>query len=369
MDSFFVEFDDLEDPRVERTKLYSVAEILVLVLSASMCGIESWRGAEEFGEDRIDSLRKYLPYENGVPSHQTIGRVMSLLKPQAVTKAFTQVISRVFGCSENEIIAIDGKTLRHSFDKASKQAPIHVLNAYAVKSGLCLSQLKVDGKTNEITTVPDILDLLDIRHATVTVDALNTQKEIASKIISKGGDYVLPVKENHKQLLEDIELNFDTQPIAEGCSFQTVNKGHGRVEVRSFSIMRADILEQKKEWSHLECIGKVVRETYREGKDTYEKQYYLLSYGDVKRFAEASRGHWGVENSVHWVLDVTFREDDCRVRKDHAPENFSIVRKMALNILRQDKGNKMSIPRKQARASRIPEYFENLLSLLSGIKT
>lgn len=364
VDTISAIFDSVSDPRIARTKLYPISEIMFLILCAVLCGVDSWRGIEDFGEDRIEWLRKYLPFEHGIPSHQTLGRVMSLLKPSCVNKSFIQFMSEFYSVPEGNIISLDGKTLRHSFDKAAGQKPIHVLNAWAVNSGLSIGQMKVDTKTNEIIAVPELLDLLDLKFATVVADALNTQKSIAAKLVEKNCDYALPVKGNHKQLKEDIVLTFDTQPVPETDSksfLRTVEKGHGRIETRTYSVLPADFLEQKNDWAGLKFIGKVVNETVRDGKETQETRYYLLTFGDVTRFATVTRGHWGIENSLHWVLDVTFGEDACRVRKDHAPENFSSIRKLALNLLRQNKSSKLSIPRKQARAARNPVFLDELL--------
>ena len=206
--------------------------------------------------------------------------------------------------------------------------------------------------------------MLDVRNATIVADALNTQKNIAKKIISLEADYALPVKGNHKQLEDDIEREFDLRFIDEADKtrfIETIDKGHGRIETRRYSILSADLLDQKEDWVGLKNIGKVVNETIRDGKTTTETRYFLLSFDGVTHFATVVRGHWGIENRLHWVLDVTFREDDCRVRKDHAPANFSTVRKLALNLLRSETSTKLSIPRKQARAARKPEYLDLLL--------
>ena len=370
MDSLIALFDCLEDPRVDRTKEYPLQEIMFLILCGCLCGVQSWRQMQDFGEDRIEWLRKYLPYNSGVPSHQTLGRVMSLLKPDSVVKSFAQFMSAIFECNEEEIIALDGKTLRRSFDRASGQQPIHILNAWAVNAGVSLGQLRVDEKTNEIKAVPEILELIDIRHAVVTTDALNTQKNIAEKIIEKGAQYVLPVKGNHKNLEEDIRETFDTTKVDFNNVdefFETIEKGHGRIETRSFRVLPADTIEQRSQWRGLTHIGMATNETLAGDKSSSESRIYLLSFGDPKKFAQASRGHWAVESSLHWVLDVTFDEDGCRVRKDHAPENFSSIRKMALNILRADKDSKLSIPRRQGRAARKTEYLDSLLSKVKAV--
>jgi predicted transposase YbfD/YdcC len=270
-------------------------------------------------------------------------------------------MASLFDRPEDEIIALDGKTLRHSFDKASGQKPLHILNAWAVNAGISLGQFRVDSKTNEITAVPEILDLLDLKSGIVVTDALNTQKSIAKKIVSMGAGYALPVKGNHKQLEEDVALAFDTQKILPDSTFATTEKGHGRIETRTYSVVSAAFLDQQSDWAGLNFLGKVVNESIRDGKNTQETRLYLLTFGGVHRFAEVVRGHWGIENSLHWVLDVTFGEDACRIRKDNAPENFSTVRKLALNLLRQTPAGKLSIPRKQARAARVPEFLEEIL--------
>ncbi len=365
MDSLAVAFDSLEDPRVERTKAYPLNEIMLLVLAAVICGAKSWYGVQDFGDDRIDWLRKHYPYKNGIPSHDTIGRVMSLVRPSAMVKAYMQFMSSLFDKPEGEIIALDGKTLRRSFDKSSGQKPLHILNAWAVKSGLALCQVKVDSKTNEITAVPELLDLIDIKGATITSDAMNTQKNIAELIVDKGADYVLAVKGNHKNLEEELEEAFDTTAIDEGNNqnyFEVTEKGHGRVETRRYYLLPADSLEQKKDWKGIVSIGKVVSEVFVDNKTTFQTRYYILSFNDVRRFGEAVRGHWAVECTLHWVLDVTFREDECRVRKDHAPDNFSTVRKLALNLLRAEKSINSSIPMKQAKASRKTEYLDKIIA-------
>lgn len=363
-ETLFVAFDSVEDPRIDRRKQHPLGEVLFLVLSSVICGVQSWCGVEEFGNDRLDWLRKYYPYEAGIPSHDTIGRVMSLLKPGCLVKAYAQFMSALFNVPEGEIIALDGKTLRRSFDKASGQKPLHILNAWAVKSGLALGQLQVDAKTNEITAVPDLLDMIDVRHATITVDALNTQKTIAEKVISLGADYALPVKGNHKNLQDEIQLAFDTTPQTTTdpmCFKETVEKGHGRIETRRFRVLGLDGVTAASEWKGLIAIGRAETNIENGDKSSSESRYYLLSFHDVGRFAEVVRGHWGVENSLHWVLDVTFREDDCRVRTDHAPANFSTIRKLALNLIRSEKSKKLSVPIKQAKAARRTDYLELIL--------
>jgi predicted transposase YbfD/YdcC len=367
MDELLASFNEIDDPRVNRRKLHSIQEILFLALCAVLCGVESWRGVEEFGDDREEWLKKYFAYEHGIPSHQTIGRVMSVIKPKCLVKACTQFLANLFGCNEGEIIALDGKTLRGSFDKALGQKPLHILNAWAVNSGISLGQIKVEKKENEIIAAPQILDLIDIKNATVTVDAMNTQKAFAKKIVNQKADYALPIKGNHPKLEESVQQAFD---VCGSSDFKTkdyqekitIEKGHGRIEERIYSMLNSIHIRQYEGWEGLQAIGRVERKVTKSGSVSREIQYYLLSFKDVDKFSKVVRGHWGIENQLHWVLDVTFHEDACRVRKDHAPENFSTMRKLALSMLRQEKTVKKSLRIKQAKASRLTGYLETILN-------
>jgi len=364
MDTLFVAFDSVEDPRMDRKKAYPLREILFLILCAVICGVGSWCGVEEFGNDRLEWLRTYYPYENGIPSHDTIGRVMSLIKPTALVKAYTQFMASLFNKPEEDLIALDGKTLRRSFDKASGQKPLHILNAWAVKSGLALGHLAVGKKTNEIMAVPELLDLIDVSHATITTDALNTQKGIAEKIVAKKADYVLPVKGNHKTLREGLEQEFMTQNEDRDnpeAYKQTVEKMHGRIETRTYRLLTTFEESLKHGWAGLKAIGMVTSDVIDRDKTRSETRYFIVSFSSMDKFSTAVRGHWGIENSLHWVLDVTFGEDDCRVRKDHAPANFSLIRKLALNLLKKENSRKISLPIKQAKASRSPQYLDTIL--------
>lgn len=357
-------FEGLEDPRVERKKLYPLREILFLTLVAVMAGIKGWRGVETFGEGRLDWLRKFMPFKEGIPSHQTIGRVFSLLNPSTMEVTFTQFMMAMTGKKADQIVALDGKTLRRSFDKASSQKPLHILNACATENGLTLGQLLVDCKTNEITAVPELLDTLNLKGATITADALNTQKAIAEKIVSQGNDYVLPAKGNQKALLTEVQDGFKSAEFdpTSKQNKQVVEKGHGRIDTRTYFVLSAQNLDASQDWKGLQSIGMAITESVRSGKVTKEVRYYIASFQpDVERFAKAVRGHWAVENGLHWTLDVTFREDESRVRKDHAPRNFSLIRKLALNLLRADKTVRKSITQKMIKASVDPAYHETLL--------
>jgi predicted transposase YbfD/YdcC len=358
-----VSFADIEDPRINRRKLYSIGEILFLALFGALLGIESWRGLELLGEERIDFIRRFFPFEHGVPSHQTIARVFSILKPKSFEQFFLKWSAVLNGSNEGKQIAFDGKALRGSYDTSSGKKALHILNACAVESGICLAQLEVDTKTNEITTVPEMIDSLDLKGAMVSVDALNTQKEIATKIIDAKADYTLALKGNHKTLNEEVkkifEVNLDQNKFEQ---ITTTEKEHGRLTTRTYTIASVDKynLSQAPDWTGLVAAGRVQTTTLKNDKETHEARYYLLSYANIESFAKSARGHWGIESKLHWSLDVTFGEDASRKRKDNAPRNYSVVRKFGLNIIRAFKG-KLSVPLFHIRMNANAEAFSDLL--------
>ena len=344
-----VRFDAIEDPRIERGKKFPIEEILFLAIFGALLGVESWRGLSLLGNERLDFLRSFFPYNHGIPSHQTLGRVFSILKPQSFEKFFMAWSANLNGSNRGRQIAFDGKALRGSFDAASAKKALHILNARSIDNGITLAQLEVDVKTNEITVLPEMLAALDIAGAMVSVDALNTQKNIAEKIIDAKAGYTLALKGNHKNLNDEAKYLFDTQKIDTSVEadlhYEETDKGHGRITERKYDVIIVDStnLPQTTEWKGLQAIGRVETNSLRNGKETFERRYYLLSYCSAQAFSAAARGHWGVENLLHWTLDVTFREDASRKRKDNAPRNYSLIRKLALNVLRQSKG-KLSIP-------------------------
>jgi predicted transposase YbfD/YdcC len=352
-----VSFDMIEDPRLDRTKKYPIEEIIFLALFAALLGIESWRGIELVGKERIDFLRKFLLFKEGIPTHQTIGRVFSILKPKSFESFFRNYTAALCGSNEGRHIALDGKTMCGSYDKASGKKALHLLHAQAVDMGITLAQLEVGVKTNEIATVPEMIDALDIKGAMISADALNTQKEIASKIVDAEADYTLALKGNHKTLNEDVQLTFDTQLIPNENRQIETEKGHGRVTEWTYEVIDIDskILPQASEWKGLKSIGRAKTSVWKEGRETSETRYYLLSYRDIKLFAKSARGHWAVE-SMHWILDVTYNEDACRKRKDNAPRNYSLIRKFALNIIKTVKG-KLSVPLVHIKSAANPEYL------------
>ena len=355
---FLSHFDALEDPRIDRKKLYPLTEVLFVVICASICGAQSWRDFVTFGEEKLDYLRRFLPFENGIPSKNTYARVFSILNPDEFKKCFISWIQS-FQQALGNLIAIDGKTLRKSFDKANQQSAIHMVSAFAATSKLVLGQQKVDDKSNEITAIPKLLELLALEGMIVSIDAMGTQKEIANQIIDKKANYVLALKGNHSTLHDDIRLFLKaeigkTKDSKITDSYEEIDKGHGRIEHRMCYVSdQIHWLEQRKQWRDLKTVIMVESRVSVGEQTTTEQRYFISSLAaNAKQIAEAIRSHWAVENSLHWVLDVTLREDDSRVRKDHAPENMAMLRHIILNMLQNTKRKfkDMSIKRLQKKA-------------------
>lgn len=358
--SFFNYFSNLEDPRIERKKLYPLEEILFLTLCAVICGAESWYDIEDFGNARIAFLKKYFYYKNGIPSHDTIGRFFSLLDPENFRDSFILWVKNLQS-NIPKLIAIDGKTLRRSFDKTNNKSAIHMISAFASNSRLVLGQKKVDQKTNEITAIPQLLDLLLIKGAIITIDAMGCQKEIAKKIIEKKAHYIFGLKGNQGNLFENVETYFqDTKNVYD--YFEEANKEHGRIEIRKCWVTsNINWLDTKNDWCNLSSIIKVESTRIFSDKETKEIRYYITDLEtNAEKILLAIRSHWSIENSLHWTLDMTFREDESRIRKKNAPENMSIIRHIVLNLLRKA-DEKISIRRRKKKAGWSNEYLTNVL--------
>lgn len=314
-------------------------------------------------------MRKFFAFKQGIPSHQTIGRVFSILKPKSFEDFFIAWTANLGGSNAGKQIAIDGKTLRGSYDNASGKEALHLLHACLADCGITLAQLEVGPKTNEMTTVPQMIDALDVAGAMISVDALNTQKNIAEKIIDARADYTLALKGNHKNLNDEISFIFDTTklPLTLQTHLSEVEKNHGRVTERFYDVIEVNekILPQKNDWKGLRAIGRVQVKVWKNGQESNETRYYLLSYINIALFAKSARGHWGVE-SMHWILDVTYGEDGSRKRKDNAPRNYSLVRKFALNIIKTFKG-KLSVPLVHIKSAANPDFLTSML-IGSGFK-
>jgi predicted transposase YbfD/YdcC len=362
-------FSDIEDPRIERNKLHKLIDILTITICAVVCNADTWEDIEEFGKAKEGWFRKYLELANGIPSHDTIRRVFIRLKPEQLQSSFLSWV-RALRHTEGgaELIAIDGKTARRSFDSVGNKPAIHMVSAWANKNRLVLAQVKVEDKSNEIEAIPQLLDLMEIEGCIVTIDAMGTQKKIAQRIREGKADYVLALKANQGTLLEDVKLylddalarNFRDVPYD---SHTTVEKDHGRFEKREYWVSsELSWLPEVKAWKDMQSIGMVRATRQIKGESRTETRYYISSLpADAKGFAEAVRAHWGVENSLHWVLDIAFREDESRIRKDNSPENFAVLRHIALNLIRQEKSSKRSVKGRRLKAGWDNSYLERVL--------
>lgn len=352
--SFEDYFGDLKDPRIERTKLYPLSEILFVVLSGSICGAESWRDFVLFGEERLDFLQEYYSFKNGIPSKNTFARVFAALDVEAFKECFLEWVKSLQKLL-NEVIAIDGKTLCNSADKASGSKAIHMVSAFATGARLVLAQQKVDEKSNEITAIPKVLALLDLKGHIVTLDAMGTQKAIAKQIIEQGGDYVLALKGNQGTLNEDVRTYLEAEvkkTASTGITdrYQDIDKGHGRIETRRCIISnQVDWLSQKDQWFGLKTIVMLEETQESNGKISTESRFFISSLpADAKRISDAIRAHWLIE-SMHWTLDVVFNEDQSCIRKDNAGENMALIRHITLNMLNNAKKNTKNIGIKALR--------------------
>ena len=351
-------FAEIVDPRVERTKRHELSDILTLAVLAVIAGAEGWEDIEEFGHSKYEWLKQYLALPNGIPSHDTISRVFRALKPQEFNAALLQWMETLHEQLGFQHVAIDGKTLRRSHDRGSMSAALHLVSAWSTAHQSVLGQEATDAKSNEITAIPKLLKLLELKGAIVTIDAMGCQKEIARQIVAGGGDYVLAVKDNQPTLhnaIRDHFLHLYETDFA-GCEVRrltTVDQGHGRDERRYYYVtaLPESLRALGTEWANLTSIGQAINVSIRNGQEVSDVRYFILSLPpQVKRFAAAVRGHWGIENCLHWTLDMTFREDESRIRKDHGPENFAILRRAALGRIKQDK-SKGSVKKKRKRAA------------------
>jgi predicted transposase YbfD/YdcC len=365
-------FANLTDPRIERTKRHTLINIFVLALCATLGGADGWADVERFAKAKLDFFRRFLDLPNGIPSHDTFSRVFRILDPDALLVAVQSWLSDFRSAVAGEHVAIDGKTLRGSFDTAAGKSPLHLVSAWATEARVSLGQLAVADKSNEITAIPLLMELLDLKGCVVTIDAMGCQKDIAAAIRDAEADYVLALKDNHPHLHDAVRDAFTEVLLQESASpdvrhTRTVDRGHGRKEIRDYYIMPipADLC-QKEEWQDLKSVGMVFRQCERGGRSVEEMCFYLSSLPPrAKKFGRVVRGHWAIENQLHWSLDVTFSEDACRVRKDRGPENLGIFRRLALSILKSDTTDDDWLRGKRNRAGWSEDF---LLQLLTGFK-
>jgi len=360
----------IPDPRMARTRAHPLVNILVIALLGVLCGADSFTDIEAFGHSKEAFLATLLDLKSGIPSHDTFGRVLSALDPTALQEAFRRWIGALVEVTAGEVVAIDGKTLRRSFRDAGNRAFVHMVSAWAAHNRVVLGQIRTDKKSNEISAIPKLLDLLQLKGAVVTIDAMGCQKDIAGKIVEGGADYMLAVKDNQPTLHADIATTFASASEDPGQDknfdfFQTTETGHGRTEIRR--CMTAHSLQSvscRAEWPNLGSLVLVESERTVDGKTSIEQRFYISSQKHLraKNALATIRAHWGIENGLHWVLDVAFREDECRVRAGNAAENFAVLRHVALNLLK-------NIPSKVGiRARRLRAGWDHkfLLQVLFG---
>jgi len=366
MDGFRACFSGVEDPRSGNARRHDLQELLVIALCTVLCGGESCVDMADFAVEKEAFLREFLYLEKGLPSHDTFSRVFRALEPEQFRRCFQDFMAR-FAQTCRGVIAIDGKVLRRSFDTASAKSSLHMVSAWGCEQRLVLGQIATDAKSNEITAVPKLLEMLSLKGCIVTVDALNCQRDIARQIVDQGGDYALALKGNQGTLRGDVGTFLDDpapRPATEAITIHTTVDGdHGRIETRTATISTSiDWLQEHHHWPGLEAIGKIVRTRETGVKTTTETAYYLLSTPlSAERFGQVVRAHWAVENNLHWTLDVVMNEDQARNRLDHGPNNLAVLRHMALNILNTEK-SKISNRRKIKRAGWNNAFLTNLLA-------
>lgn len=365
-------FSQVTDPRVDRTKEHKLIDLIAISICAVICGAEGWTDIENFGNSKLAWLKTFLELPNGIPSHDTFGRVFAKLNAEEFQRAFYEWVWAVNDLIPGQILNIDGKCLRGSQDERLGKRAIYMVSAWAAENELVLGQRKVDEKSNEITAIPELLQLLTISGCIVTIDAMGTQTHIAQTIAEGGADYVLSVKENQGHLYEDISVLFavDQAQHFKYASLeyaQTTSKDHGRIEVREcWSTSNPDylnLIRERQNWVALQSIAMVVCTRIIDGQETKRVRFYISSLpSHAKRLLHIVRTHWSIENELHWVLDVAFNEDHSRVRKDQAPENLAVLRHIALNLLKQEKTAKGGIHAKQLQAAWKEDYLLKVLA-------
>ncbi|MDM8546741.1 ISAs1 family transposase [Candidatus Venteria ishoeyi] len=363
-------FKDLPDPRKPGMILHKLLDIITIAVCGIICGANDWVGVETFGKSKQQWLSGFLELPNGIPSHDTFNNVLNSLSATKLQECFAAWMQSLVQLLDGEIVAIDGKCLRHSYDRKSGKAAIHMVSAWANSNRVVLGQVKADEKSNEITAIPELLKLLDIKGCIVTIDAAGCQKTIARDIIVREADYVLALKGNQGTLHEDVKDYFEWALAKNFKSIvhsyhETIDGGHGRIETRRYwTIDDIEWLDNREKWAGLTSIGMV--ESHREigDKVTTERRFYITSLSsDAQRFGRAVRAHWGIENSLHWSLDVTFNEDYSRIRKDNGPENFAVLRHIALSLLKQDSSHKTGIANKRLKAALDQDYLYKILTM------
>ena len=363
MESPLKYFAELTDPRVERTREHLLEEILLIAIAAVLSGASGWNEIEDYGKAKREWLSTFLRLPAGIPSHDTFNRVFSALDPEELEKGFVGWVASIAQLTAGEVVAIDGKALRGT--RQAGKTLVHLVSAWANQNNLVLAQRRVDDKSNEITAIPKLLQMLELSGTVVTIDAMGCQRTIAQKIVDQKADYILAVKENQGHLLEEIQDSF--RMLAVDAVAEEVDGGHGRVERRTCSvIVDLSLLEKASHWPSLQGMVRIEAERFHKATGTTEREtrYYITSLPpQAAQLNRAIRQHWGIENKLHWVLDVAFGEDLSRKRQGHAAQNFSLLNRIALNLLRQDKTCKLGIHGKRLKAGWDNHYLLKLLTI------
>jgi predicted transposase YbfD/YdcC len=364
-------FSEVEDPRDKDSIRHNLIDIIVIGVLAIMCGAEGFNGMEEFGVAKEEWLRKFLELPFGIPSHDTFNTVFSRINPNEFNKCFMEWTSTLYEKVKRELISIDGKTCRRTKCKTKKLRAAHIVSAWANKNRLALGQIKVNDKSNEITAIPELLKLLDIEGCIVSIDSMGTQTKIVDLIVEGGGDYVICLKGNQETLHENVKTLFENEILtkskkeleSENMYCKSQAKDHGRIEKREYYMTKEiSSLEQIERWNNLKAVGMVVSQREINDVKSVDVRYYIMSdIKDVKEFAYAARGHWAIENSLHWCLDMGLREDESRARRDNAAENLNMARKIAINLLKKETTSKVGIQNKRLKCGWNNLYLEKVL--------
>ena len=372
--SFLEHFSTLSDPRIERSKQHLLKDIIAIAILAIISGADGWVGIEAYGNAKYEWLKSFLELPNGIPSHDTFSRVFALIEPQQFPEGFLSWINSIVKELKLEVVAIYGKTMKQSYDRNDQQKALHIVSAWSSSHQLFLGQKKVYKKSNELTAIPELIEMLEIAGSVITIDAMGCQKDITSLIIKKKGDYILALKGNQKLLYEAVKEWFEGAQKVDylGRDYnyhEQVEAGHHRGEKRqvwTVDVSELPPLHNQALWSGLKTVVMIVSERRLWNKTTTESRFYLSSLSsNAERIAGASRSHWGIENSLHWALDVTFCEDKSRIRKQNSPENFALLRRLAINLLKPEKTFKQSLKMKRYRAAMDNNYLVKILNSAS----
>ena len=357
IDVFAQHFADVKDPRQTAKISYPLYDVLFLSICAIITGCEGWEDIEDFGKARLGWLQRLGLFKEGLPVHDTIARIISKIDPSALQSSFIRWMQEVVKLGEGEIVAVDGKRLRSSYARHDRQSAIHMVSAFATANGVVMGQIKTDAKSNEITAIPDLLNLLDIKGCLITIDAMGCQHKITKTIVDKEADYLIAVKGNQKRLYESIKAAF---AVVNQATELHMEKGHGRVEAREYHVLGAgDIAEAYPDWANLTSIGMAINYQNDGKKASLEYRYYISSaHLTIEQFGKAARGHWGIENKLHWVLDTAMREDNCQIYRGDGAENIARLRHIGVNMIKVDTSRKASVRRKQRMAAMDTDYLE-----------